>query len=200
MAKDTKDIILDAAKTLFSIKGFAGCNVDLIAEKAKVNKATIYYHYKNKSTLYEKVLEVNLERFLQHIQKAIQQYDSPIQKLEAFTHTYASNFTGNRLMAPIMLRELASDGEHLTGTTRKIIKEILSVVDTILEEGQKCGLFRETKSFLPYFMIVGSMNIYTSTPKMRKKFHNQEMDFGFSATADEVAEEITKIILSGIKI
>jgi AcrR family transcriptional regulator len=110
MAKQTKENILEAAKVLFAKSGFDGCNVDLIAAKAKVNKATIYYHFKNKANLYETVLEVNLRKFLQRVKKNVQNQDFPDEKLKAFTQAYVSNFANNKQMAPLMLRELASDG------------------------------------------------------------------------------------------
>lgn len=200
MAKDTREKILDAAKVLFSKKGFEGCNVDVIAENAKVNKATIYYHFKSKAILYETVLELNLRQFLDRIQKEIHQETTPAAKLRAFIHAYAGNFAGNKHMAPIMLRELASDGSHLTNKTRGVLKEIIKEIDAILSDGRKAGQFQETKTFLPYFMIVGSMNIYTSTSKMRKTFAEQEGDFGFSLTIDETADELCSIILNGVKI
>lgn len=199
MAKATKEKILDAAKVLFSKSGFDGCNVDLIAERAKVNKATIYYHFENKASLYETVLELNLSQFLQRVKRAVQKHRSPEKKLEAFIHAYAGNFADNKQMAPLMLRELASDGAHLTDKTRAVIREIIEEVDTILEKGRKAGLFRDTSTFLPYFMIVGSMNIYTSTSAMRKEYHNLRNDFGFSSTIDETAGELSRIILNGLK-
>jgi len=199
MANDTKDNILNAAKKLFSKLGYDGCNVDLIADNAKVNKATIYYHFKSKSLLYETVLELNLSRFLHRVRKVVHEHDSPEKKLEVFARTYASNFVGDQQMAPLMLRELASDGTHLTDKTRAVLREIIAEVDAILEEGRTAGVFIETKSFIPYFMIVGSMNIYTSTKKLRKKFDDNDNDFGFSSTIDETAEELSRIILNGLK-
>jgi AcrR family transcriptional regulator len=199
MAKQTKENILEAAKVLFSKSGFDGCNVDLIAAKAKVNKATIYYHFKNKANLYETVLEVNLRQFLQRVKKNVQKQDSPEDKLKAFTQAYVSNFTNNKQMAPLMLRELASDGAHLTEKTRGLLRGIIGEVDAILKEGCNTGVFKPTETFLPYFMIVGSMNIYTSTTTMRKKFRNESDSFGFSLTVDETAEELTNMILNGLR-
>lgn len=200
MAKDTKEKILDAAKVLFSKNGFDGCNVDVIADKAMVNKATIYYHFKSKAILYETVLELNLRKFLHRVRKEIQKETSPVAQLKAFIYAYASNFAGNKHMAPIMLRELASDGTHITGKIRGILQEIILEVDTILHDGRKAGQFQKTKTFLPYFMIVGSMNIYTSTSSMRKAFTEQDNDFGFSLTIDDAADELCSIILDGVKI
>ncbi len=199
MANDTKDNILNAAKQLFAKRGYDGCNVDHIADKAKVNKATIYYHFKSKALLYETVLELNLRRFLKRLRKKVHEHDSPERKLEAFVSTYASNFADDQQMAPLMLRELASDGTHLTDKTRAVLSEIIAEVDVILEEGRASGLFIDAKSFIPYFMIVGSMNIFTSTKKLRKKFQDNDNDFGFAATIDETAQELSRIILNGLK-
>lgn len=199
MTHDTKNRILKAAKKLFSERGYDGCNVDLIADRAEVNKATIYYHFKSKSLLYDSVLELNLKRFLKRVRKEVHIHNSPEKKLEAFANTYASNFADNRQMAPLMLRELASDGTHLTDRTRNVLREIIEEVDTILEEGKRSGLFKDTISFIPYFMIVGSMNIYTSTRKLRKKFQDNDNDFGFASTIDEAARELIEIILYGLK-
>lgn len=199
MAKETKAKILEVAKKLFSEKGYDGCSVDSIADKAKVNKATIYYHFGAKASLYEKVLEINLDRFHKRVIQDIAKHDSPEKKLEAFILSYADNFKENRDMAPLMLRELASDGAHLSDKTRLIIRGIITEVDKILNEGRQAGLFRETKTFLPYFMIVGSMNIYTSTRTMRTKFQDNKDAFGFSLSSDETARQITNIIMNGLK-
>lgn len=199
MAKNTKGRILIIARKLFSEKGFDGCSVDLIAEKAKVNKASIYYYFKSKASLYEEVLENNLGSFLEKVVQAVSREDSPEKKLEVFTSTYAENFASNKTMAPLMLRELASDGTHLTDKTRRILGEIIKVVDNILRDGQQAGVFRKTKTFLPYFMIVGSMNIYTSTQKMRKRFKGHKDEYGFSMTSQETAKELASIVINGLK-
>jgi len=57
----TKESILSAAENLFSRKGFDGTGIEEISRMAGVNKALIYYHFKNKEglllALYALVLE-----------------------------------------------------------------------------------------------------------------------------------------------
>jgi hypothetical protein len=43
--------ILQAAEELFSEKGFNGASVNMIAQKANVNKALIYYYFKDKDDI-----------------------------------------------------------------------------------------------------------------------------------------------------
>jgi len=51
--KETRRRILDAAENLFSQSGFDGTSIDRIARVAGVNKATIYYHFRDKAELME---------------------------------------------------------------------------------------------------------------------------------------------------
>jgi TetR/AcrR family transcriptional regulator len=49
--------IMEVATFLFAEKGFSAATVDEIAEKAGVNKALIYYYFKNKDDLLEKIFK-----------------------------------------------------------------------------------------------------------------------------------------------
>lgn len=196
----TQEKILQAARKLFSRKGFDRCTVDEIAERAGVNKASIYYHYRDKASLYERVLEKNLGLFLARVRKAVSKQETPAAKLEAFILTYGTNFQGNKVMANLMLWELASDGSHLTDPTRNILKLIIMEVDAILKEGHASGAFKEGKSFITYIIMVGSMNIFTSTRKMRKQFQDENNTYGFSLGQQEAAAEIADIVLNGVRI
>ncbi|OHD72450.1 MAG: hypothetical protein A2W19_14005 [Spirochaetes bacterium RBG_16_49_21] len=49
----TRKRILQVAEELFSEKGFDGTGIEEIAQKAGINKATIYYHFKSKNHIIE---------------------------------------------------------------------------------------------------------------------------------------------------
>lgn len=53
----SKQKILEAAEAEFAEQGFAGARTQEIARKAQVNKALIHYYYKNKSSLYQAVMD-----------------------------------------------------------------------------------------------------------------------------------------------
>jgi AcrR family transcriptional regulator len=60
----TREKILKAAKKIFARKGFDGARVDEIAQKAKVNKALIYYYFKSKEEILEEIMKQFLEESL----------------------------------------------------------------------------------------------------------------------------------------
>ena len=52
----TKENILQVAIQEFSLYGYDAVSMNNLASKLDVNKATIYYHYKDKKSLYQAVL------------------------------------------------------------------------------------------------------------------------------------------------
>jgi AcrR family transcriptional regulator len=65
----TRDKILEVAEKLFSEKGFDGTSVSEIASFAKVNKATIYYHFKDKQDIVTSLFQNIMEEFDAQIEK-----------------------------------------------------------------------------------------------------------------------------------
>lgn len=53
---DSKERIVKAAIEEFSKNGFYGARVESIAEKARINKAMIFYYFSSKEHLYKKVI------------------------------------------------------------------------------------------------------------------------------------------------
>ncbi|MEW6264507.1 MAG: TetR/AcrR family transcriptional regulator [Thermodesulfobacteriota bacterium] len=64
----TRRRILAAAEKIFSTRGFDATSVDRIARTAGVNKALIYYHFKNKNDLILKLFESIIEEVAVHVE------------------------------------------------------------------------------------------------------------------------------------
>jgi AcrR family transcriptional regulator len=65
----TRKRILVVAERLFSSKGFDATSVDQIARTAGVNKALIYYHFKNKADLVLKMFESIIDEVSAHTEQ-----------------------------------------------------------------------------------------------------------------------------------
>ena len=55
--EESRAAILQAAAKEFAEHGIAGARTDAIAREARVNKALLYYYFKDKETLYGAVLD-----------------------------------------------------------------------------------------------------------------------------------------------
>ncbi len=72
-APSTKDRILQSAYSLFYREGFSRVSVDAIAERAKLTKRTVYYHFKSKDDIAAAALE-DLHR---HLMPQFQKWAGP---------------------------------------------------------------------------------------------------------------------------
>ena len=57
----TKKRILDVATEEFATLGYSGLSMNKQAEKLKINKAMIYYYFKDKRNLYDEVISSIIE-------------------------------------------------------------------------------------------------------------------------------------------
>jgi AcrR family transcriptional regulator len=71
-----KEKIMKVATSLFAKKGFDAATVDEIALRAKVNKALIYYYFKNKDDLLAKIFDNFMEEGLVRFQELFAKMES----------------------------------------------------------------------------------------------------------------------------
>jgi TetR/AcrR family transcriptional regulator len=155
----TEEKVFQAALKEFALCGYEGARVDRIARRAKVNKAMIYYHYKNKEHLYEKVLSSIYENMYVHIAtikkegvEADEQIYSFIENFLCYFDSVDSDFFG------IMLRELASGGKYYKKLTiPKLILPILSIITPIFKEAAHKKLIRDVDQFYTLFQTIGGI-------------------------------------------
>ena len=84
---ETRQRILDAARTVFSVKGYDGASILKIAESAELAPSAIYNHYENKETLYMAVFEETADAIWGSVSSAVE----ASTLAEAFDHLIASS-------------------------------------------------------------------------------------------------------------
>ena len=137
--------ILDAARHEFAERGLDGARVDRIAERAGVNKAMIYYHFKSKDELYFEVIRT----FFGHVAGGVKETVDPSTGLEkvlaGIAEVYARHMKEVASMRPIMLRELANPHPEIIDEIRDMLvaSGLPMVILQKLTEGQADGTVRD---------------------------------------------------------
>ena len=193
--------ILNAAASVFSESGFSGARVDEIAKRAGVNKAMIYYHVGDKEKLYAEVISNVIGNTAELIEGKIRNIRDPEEKLRVYVRAFARNIDDNPQVAPVMMREVASGGEHLPEVVARDIFRIVNMLRGILNEGVKEGIFIETLPFLIHIMVIGAMITYKTSAPIRARYNwlpagIKKLDDRISG---DVAGEIEKLILRAVK-
>ncbi len=195
-AAATQSKIMQNAMELFAKKGFEGVSVDEVAAASEINKAMIFYYFKNKAGLYEAVMQGVLEAMYKEIVEADKCCQSTLGELKAFITTYASFAKRYPYFPPLFLRELSDNSAHLPELMFESMKKLFVLLSGILQKGEKEGLFKDVIPMIVHFMIIGTINLYVTTDTLRKKAENEDgLDTCGSCEIDEVSEYIYKKIL-----
>src|SRR4030066_1499232 len=93
--KETKRLILKAARKLFAQKGMEECTIRDIAEKAGVSPASVVVHFKSKTALLEEALNRDIENALSELIASIPEDLELLDRLmylaKGFFRLYAKN-------------------------------------------------------------------------------------------------------------
>ncbi len=197
----TAEKILTAARAVFAEKGYNGTHVDEIAERAGVNKATLYYQIGDKDTLYTNVIHHVLGNIAQNIAAAVAKVDHPEEKLKAYINGIAANVDKNPELPPIMMREIASGGQTLPQVVVEDIASVLKVLIGILDQGKQKGIFTDTIPFLIHMMIVGTILFYKKALpiKDRQSWLPAAIKARDKKLKGTLGEEVAKLVLKAIK-
>ena len=197
-AEATKAKIIENAMMLFSQNGYDATTADDIAAECGVNKAMIFYYYKNKAGLYEAVMSEALSAIHAGVITSEKCCVSPLADLEAFIRTYASYCEQNPYLPALLLRELSSSGTHLPEMMFSSMRQLFTLLSAILTAGQKQGIFQNAQPMIIYFMIVGTMNLMITTKPLRLKA--AQLQEGLDTCSDCSMEEIADYIFTKTKL
>jgi TetR/AcrR family transcriptional regulator len=197
----TAEKILKAARKVFAENGYSGAHVDEIAERAGVNKATLYYQIGDKDTLYANVIHRVLGNTAQNIAAAVDKVDHPEEKLKVYINCIAANVDKNPELPSIMMREIAADGAHLPSVVVEDIVAVLTILFGILDEGRRKRIFVEVVPFLIHMMIVGTILFYKKALpiKDRQSWLPAAIKARDKRIKGSLGEEVAKLVLKAIK-
>ncbi|MEE9465792.1 MAG: TetR/AcrR family transcriptional regulator [Candidatus Neomarinimicrobiota bacterium] len=126
-AEENRLGILEAAEKVFAQKGFDGANMREIAATAGVNKFMLYYHFEDKQTLFERVLDTITGPIFRRLSDTIDQAPDLETAVAAVFDLYAGLFRrkGGRLRA-FMAREIAAGAPRVSKVFKIKAPEIMA--------------------------------------------------------------------------
>jgi TetR/AcrR family transcriptional regulator len=166
-ARETRDAILKAAATEFAAHGFAGASVDAIAARSGFNKAMLYYHFRNKHTLYVEILRDGFRAVGDRTGGIADADLAPPDKIRGFIDALNDMAAVRPYMPSIMMREMAEGAIRLDVGTLRLMAGIFNNLKLILEEGASTGVFRPANPLLTYFTIISPVIFFRATAPIR---------------------------------
>jgi TetR/AcrR family transcriptional regulator len=157
--EESRAAILEAAVREFAAYGMDGARTDAIAREARVNKALLYYYFKDKETLYGEVLNNAYEGLKTAISKALDSDLPPQEKVLAYAGAHFDYVAAHPFYPRLMQREMMrapQHSAHLEKIVRGYMIPTFRRVGELLAEGIAEGEFRKVDplQFVPSMVAI----------------------------------------------
>ena len=140
---DKRTLILDAAMKTFVKRGYSDTRVSEIAAEAKVAEGTLYNYFPSKEEILLALFDEKWDGIIDKIKKKISRLNDPNDKLKAIFSMVVTMFKKDRHLAEIFLIDIKQSSIFLNNYTINRVVEFIDLIEEILEEGKKKGIYRK---------------------------------------------------------
>jgi TetR/AcrR family transcriptional regulator len=158
--EESRAAILKAAVNEFSEHGIAGARTDAIAQAARVNKALLYYYFKDKEAIYEAVLDQVFSGLRDTVVPVLEVKGPPRQTLLNYLGAYFDYIAANPHFPRVVQGEWIRTGTGRMAQMKRIAKNyfapIYAKLGEVLHEGIAAGEFRpvDPQQFIPSMVAI----------------------------------------------
>jgi TetR/AcrR family transcriptional regulator len=161
----TRAAILNAALEEFAREGVAGARTDEIARSARVNKALLYYYFKDKEGLYSAVLEQVFSGLYSRVNAVLDRDDLGYrEKILAYVETHFDYIASSPLYPRLVQRELMRTGKNALSLVSRIMERhgrpVYDKLLKLIEAGSRSGDFRQVDPPQALTSILGVIVFY----------------------------------------
>jgi len=183
-----KQQIFYEAEWLFRSKGFAATTMRDLAKAVGVEAASLYSHVKSKEEILIYICFSMAEKFFNAFEQIENEDCRPDEKMEKAIEQHVSVITDNLNASAVFFHEWKHLTEPYLSDFKLLQHKYEEKFATILDDGVDKWIFKPQESKFYCIVIFSSMN-------MIHEWYDPEGNF----TSAEIASQISKVLLDGIK-
>jgi TetR/AcrR family transcriptional regulator len=168
--EESRAAILHAAIREFAREGVAGARTDAIAKAAKVNKALLYYYFRDKDALYAAALEQVFRERDAVLMPILKQSTPPGEKLLRYVGAFFDFLASHPEYRDMVQREMfmLPRRAHALRIVKLHMKPLFEELLKLLREGIAAGVFRpvDPLQFIPSMAAV-VVHYFGSAPLLK---------------------------------
>lgn len=195
----TKKRILDVATEEFATLGYSGLSMNKLAEKLKINKAMIYYYFKDKRNLYDEVISSIIELNEEEKKEILNSSLEAKEKFKRYIKLYTKTINNNPNIIPLTLREMANFDLGIENNIPNSIEQELVLMKQIILQLNLKEKYKDIDFYELKAIIIGTISSYYSMQKTPLKLSNiKDFDKNDTKILNYVEEFITNILLDAL--
>ena len=173
--------------------------MDVIARRARVNKAMLYYHFHDKAALYRAILTDMFETVAAAVGRATEGVTVPEDRVRAFIRAIAAELAAHPHFPPMWLREMGEGGRHLDAAIAQAILGVLGTLGRVIEDGRAQGAFGEVDLFITQIGIVAPLVLFAASGPVRARFAPRIAPHLASLPASAIVQHVETCTLAALK-
>ena len=195
----TKERILNIASIEFSKHGYHAVSMSSLVKLLDVNKATIYYHYKDKKALYQEVLKASLFDFRENREHFLDGIADPKEKFHLYLKGFLHTIKEKPHTMGLWLHEVAKFGSNMDESLTSIVEEMVDFLQELLNQLPLKDEYKSCSPYMIFSIIHGSINnFYTIEMSPLPIDNKSELKLDADKTLNYLDEFLSSFILNAI--
>lgn len=195
----TEEQILEAARKVFTRKGYAAARMDDIAKEAGMNRALLHYYFRSKERLFDMVFEENIRMFYGTF-IGILNTPAPLEiRLRNLVSAEIDLLMHNQDIPLFVMNEINRDPELLQGRISLLpVREFMMAMTATLKTEMDKGTIRRIEP-MHVFMHLMSLCVFPFVAKPMLKAVTGATQEHFEALMEQRKQVITETLLQLLK-
>ncbi len=185
--EERKNQILSIATDVFYRDGYEKASLQEIAKKARITKAAIYHHFKNKEEILFNLVVTISDRLIFDLREILKRKNDPVEQLREMLIQHLSYMKRDKAKVKILIEDRHFLGKKYEAIIKGKQKEIFEIYRKKFEEITKLGRLRDVHIVTANFSLFGIMNwLY--------HWYNPKGELGI----EEITDDIIHMIFHGL--
>lgn len=188
---DTKEKILDSAYQIFIQKGVDGAGIKEIADRAKVNKAMLYYYFDSKDHLFTEVFRKALKESGLQTMDVLENEQTPLfDKIRTYINTLTEQILSEPQIATFLMNELTRHPESLS----MLLVEEVNFDRSVLDQQINDAADRYEIARINSQQLLANITALCLGPIVNKQFYSVLLEIDDEATYNDFLQKRKGIV------
>ena len=134
-------LIIEASQKRFGLFGVEKTSMREIADDLNLSKASLYYYFPDKESLYKAVIEKEQQEFISRISERISSFHEPEQLLIEYANARLSYFRTMLNLSRLRLETFSGLKQGFTEAMKAFREKEKGIIINIFEKGINSGIF-----------------------------------------------------------
>ena len=147
--------IYKAALKVFSKSGYHKADMDLIAQKAKIGKGTVYRYFESKKNLFISLVEWGLGKLKDEILTNIEGIDDEIEKINTALEVYFNFYKSQKGFYRVLIYEKYNFMDEIARKFKETYFAHLHIIENVFQTGIEKGVFKNINTRTVAIALMG---------------------------------------------